>query len=221
MHLYHTTPLHLIDFEGTAQEGILEYGVVTLLGGNIQEVYTGFCRPREKAGPISSFLHGLRGDSLACHPPFDEQWGLFSSLRKKGLFVAHNASVESLLLRSYWPFHSQSLDFLGAKTTSWGPWLDTYALAKACLRLESYQLSSIIQSLNLEKHLQAKALDYCPKARRNWHNALYDAIAGALLLMYLIEHCFGPDVALADLAFHSHLSEKTKQKLKQSEILLE
>ncbi len=223
MHLAYTTPLHVIDFEGTLQEGILEYGVVTLLGGAIQSVSTGFCKPRNEKcrSEIPGFVHGLHAESLSGFSSFDEHWALFSSLRKDGLLVAHHASVEDNLLRSYWPFHSQSSDFLGASTSTWGPWIDTHGLSKACLSLESYQLSSIIQALNLEASLAQAVLKLCPKGRRNWHNALHDALATALLLRYLIEQYFGADRPLADLVFHSHLSEKTKKKLEQAEILLE
>lgn len=225
MHLYSTTPLHVIDFEGTAQEGILEYGVVTLLGGAIHSVHTGFCRPREgeggPGGAIAGCIHGLKKDHLANFPSFEDQWLLFSSLRKGGLFAAHHASVEDSLLRSYWPFHSQSPDFLGASTSSWGPWVDTYALSKACLSLESYQLSWIIRALGLESALAQKVLEFCPRRRRHWHNALHDALAAALLLLYMIDRCFGPGLSLKDLVFHSTLSQKNKQKQQQTEILLE
>ncbi len=223
MHLYYTTPLHFIDFEGTIEDGILEYGVVTLLGGAIQGVYTGFCRPRGGGcgSTLPGCVHGLKKENLAKYSPFDEQWALFSSLRKGGLFAAHHASVEHTLLRSYWPFHSQSPDFLGASTSSWGPWIDTHGLSKACFSLKSYRLSSLMQALSLETALAQKVLEFCPKGRRNWHNALHDALAGALLLMHIIEHCFGTNLTLKDLVFHSTLSQKIKQNLQQAEMLLE
>jgi DNA polymerase III epsilon subunit-like protein len=219
MHNWHNTPIHFIDFEGSIAEGVLEYGVVTILNGSIQGVYTGLCKPKRSL--LSSKFHGLEGSMLEDKASFAEYWELFSALRKSGIFASHNACVEDLFLRSFWPFHSQSSDFSGSLTPSWGPWLDTYALSRSYLKLKNYQLAYIIKELKLEKVLEDCVCHYCPPQRRNWHNALHDALAGAILLMYLVNGFFSSEATLAELIFHSHLSEKLKKNLQQSEIRLE
>ena len=54
-------PIHVIDFEGGLQCGIVEYGIVTIKGSSIESVATRFCHPRfehtydflkEKAAPM-------------------------------------------------------------------------------------------------------------------------------------------------------------------------
>lgn len=221
MHTWENTPIHFIDFEGTLAEGILEYGVVSILNGTIQAVYTGLCRPLQDKALGSSHLHGLEGPMLEAQPPFDEYWELFSSLRKSGILAAHNASVEDQFLRSVWPFHSQSPDFQGSSTPTWGPWVDTYALSRHYLKLKSYRLASTVKHLQLEGLLQDCVLQHCPPTRRHWHSALHDALAGAILLLYLVQAVFKGKVSLAELVFHSHRSLKLKHSLQQSKIELE
>ena len=49
-------------------------------------------------------------------------------------------------------------------------------------RLESGRLESLVTACGLQGDLDALASAHCPAGRRGYHCALYDALAGALLL---------------------------------------
>ena len=53
------TTIHVIDFEGSRASGIIEYGLVTLLGQSIESTATRICSP---SGPLSDTdisTHGI------------------------------------------------------------------------------------------------------------------------------------------------------------------
>ncbi len=86
-----------------------------------------------------------------------------------GPLVAHNASTERKMLGEALPLHRP------------GPWIDTLALSRiAWPDAESHALEDLIPSLGLGDALAAM----CPG--RAPHDALYDALACALLLETLL-----------------------------------
>jgi DNA polymerase-3 subunit epsilon len=52
-------------------------------------------------------------------------------------------------------------------------------------RLESGKLEVLVTACGLHGELEQHAAAYCPPDRRHYHAALYDALAGALLLASL------------------------------------
>jgi DNA polymerase-3 subunit epsilon len=82
--------------------------------------------------------------------------------------AAHNIGTERKFLRRAAPLHR------------FGPWIDTLKLARhARPDLAGHALADVCAALGLV----ARVRDFCPG--RDWHDALFDAFASALVL----EHC--------------------------------
>jgi DNA polymerase III epsilon subunit-like protein len=181
-------PIHFIDFEGSVSSGVLEFGVVTLRGGQIAETRTRFCRPRGPIKPEDEAVHGLRADQLASYAPFMDEFDYFATLRETGPLAAHYATAENTLLKSIWPYVRKVPDFAkpGQTLMEWGPWIDTGRLYLDNFRGASAgKLEQLVQVFQLQGELAALAGSHCPPDRRHYHAALYDALAGALLLRTL------------------------------------
>jgi DNA polymerase III epsilon subunit-like protein len=178
-------PIFFVDFEGSRTSGILEYGVVTLFGGRIVATQTRLCHP---IGPVrveDAAVHGLEAPDLEAHAPFTDEWDYFADLRERGPLAAHYAGVENALLKSVWPYPRNSPDFArpGERVIEWGPWIDSARLyAQLYPRLGSYGLGALVAAGGLQAELTELAAVHCPPGRRRFHAALYDALAGALLL---------------------------------------
>jgi DNA polymerase III epsilon subunit-like protein len=181
--------VHFVDFEGSLAAGVLEYGVVTLRGSEIISLQTRLCRPRGRIRPEDTALHGLREEALATCAPLADDWEFFAGLRETGPLAAHFAGAENSLLKSVWPYPRASSDFArgdGAMVTDWGPWLDTGRLyPQLWPALPSAKLAELIATCGLQAALDMQATALCPLARRRYHAAPYDALAGALLLAAL------------------------------------
>lgn len=107
-------------------------------------------------------------ERLAAAPSFMEAWPELAALLAGRPLVAHNAATERTLLEKRAPL------------TPFGPWNDTLALARARWpRLPSYALGDLIETLGLQGEVDA----LCPG--RTWHDALYDACAGAVLFRHV------------------------------------
>lgn len=181
-------PIFFVDFEGSRASGVLEYGVVTLAGGRVMETQTRLCAPIGRVRPEDAAVHGLREDMLGDQMPFAEDWEIFASLRERGPLAAHYAGVENALLKSAWPYPRNSPDFArpGERVIDWGPWVDTARIyAQLFPQLDSGRLESLVAACGLQAELDAAATVHCPAARCRYHAALYDALAGALLLAAL------------------------------------
>jgi DNA polymerase III epsilon subunit-like protein len=183
------TPVHFIDFEGNRISGILEFGVVTLRGGAIVATHTRRCAAIGRICPVDSAVHGLRVEDVAAEAPFIAEWAYFAGLRESGSLAAHFAGVENGLLKSVWPYPRTVPDFAqpGRMATEWGPWIDTGRLYPQFFpQMGDGRLEELIVACNLQSELDALAAQYCPPDRRRFHAALYDALAGALLLLALL-----------------------------------
>ena len=181
-------PIFFVDFEGSRLSGILEYGVATLLGGQVIAAHTRLCAPIGAVRPEDTAVHGLRAEALAGKTPFADEWEFFADLRERGPLAAHYAGVENGLLKSVWPYPRNSPDFArpGERVIDWGPWIDTAPIyAQLYPRFDSGRLESLVAACGLQPELDALAARYCPADRRRYHAALYDALAGALLLASL------------------------------------
>ena len=194
-----STPIHIIDFEGSRQSGVVEYGLVTLQGGVIVETQTRICAPSGTISDLDRLQHGISEDRAAGEAPFLAEWSLFANLRESGPFGAHNASVEDGFLRAVWAYPRTSPDFSepGLTIASWGPWLDTLYLYRSVYpQLESHKLQDLVVLFELQAELDELAHTLAPQERRHYHCALYDALASALLLRRLTEE---PDLEAASL----------------------
>ena len=182
------TPIYIIDFEGSHQSGIVEYGVVTLLGDSIIETHTRICAPIGTISDRDHTQHGISEEIASKEVSFDADWPLFADWRMKGPFCAHNASVEDNFLRSVWAYPRSSPNFSreGESIAAWGPWLDTlYLYRRLYPQLSGFSISDLTTAFGLQDELNGLAKIYCPPKRRRYHCALYDAFASALLLRRL------------------------------------
>jgi len=181
-------PIHIIDFEGSRRSGIVEYGVVTLKDAAITTTHTRLCRPVGTIGSEEQRLHKIRRKDACEMAPFHDEWTFFCELRRTGPLGAHYASVENGLLKAVWPHPTPCLDFLNPpmQMAEWGPWVDTCRLFEETFpSLPTYKLGRLIDHFGLRRKLNNLAEQHCPIERRHAHAALYDALAAALLLLYL------------------------------------
>ena len=214
-------PIFFVDFEGSRVSGILEYGVVGLLRGEIVQTHTRLCRAIGMVRPEDTAVHGLRSDMLASRRVFADEWDLFAGLRERGPLAAHYAGVENALLKSVWPYPRESPDFAreGARVVDWGPWVDSARVyAQLFPGLEYGGLESLVRACGLQLELDAAAAQHCPGSRRHYHCALYDALAGALLLARLA--CDPPIASLSmmQLLALSTLDSDKRDALQQREL---
>jgi DNA polymerase III epsilon subunit-like protein len=200
-------PIFFIDFEGSRASGILEFGVAEVFGGKIASTRTRLCRAIGRVRDEDAAIHGLREEALATHAPFADDWEYFAGLRERGPLAAHYAGVENALLKSVWPYPRNSPDFArpGERMIDWGPWIDTARLyTQFYPKLESGKLESLVAAGGLQGELDALAAAHCPSDRHRYHAALYDALAGALLLASLAR-----DPQLANLSMMQLLALST------------
>ena len=106
--------LHVIDFEGSSESGIIEFGIVTLKDNQIIKTDTELCRSIGAINKQSYSQHKISNKDTENSEPFASYLPIFESLRKKGsLFAAHHASVEnSFLKRVHFPIHLLCLNLL-------------------------------------------------------------------------------------------------------------
>ena len=214
--------IFFLDFEGSRASGILEYGVVTLRDAAIVDTATRLCRATGAIRPEDAGVHGLREADGAAHPPFAADWEYFAGLRARGPLAAHYAGAENGLLKSVWPYPRQSPDFArpGGRTVDWGPWIDTGRLyAELFPRLASGRLEDLVAACGLQADLDTLAAAHCPPARRRYHAALYDALAGALLLARLAAEPAAADRSMAWLLEKSTGDPEKRDALRQGELL--
>lgn len=213
--------IFFLDFEGNQTSGVLEYGLVEVCGGEIQSTHTRLCRPVGLVRAEDTAVHGLQARALVTCAPFAEEWELFAGCRERGPFAAHYAGVENSLLKSVWPYPRSSPDFArpGERVIEWGPWLDTAPLyAQLYPEFGTGQLEALVAAGGLQSELNAAAEQHCPAARRHYHAALYDALAGALLLASLAREPRLATLTVMQLLALSTLDAAKRDALQQREL---
>lgn len=213
-------PVYVIDFEGSARTGVVEYGVAVMRGGEIADCRTRLCCPVLPLNAEDTRLHGIAQAVAAGCAPFAKEWECFRTWRAEGVFAAHHAAVEHGLLKGHWAYPPASPDWLrGGQVADWGPWVDTRRLYEAVYPgMERYQLGWLIGHFALQSDLDALVQVHCPETRRRPHCALYDALASALLLRRLAcEPGFG-SLTVEWLLEHSLSTEAKKQAARQGDL---
>lgn len=207
------TPIHVIDFEGNFTSGILEYGVVTLRDGRISSVDTRLCGTMGRLRSSDTALHGIAENDVKRCAPFSEDFEKFAQLRESGPLAAHYAHAENSLIKSVWPYPRLSRDFsrpAPATALDWGPWVDTGRLyAQLFPSLNSGKLEELVSVFQLGAELRELAAQHCPPNRRDFHAALFDALAAALLLLHLGQR---PEFAEATLPWLLQMSTVNPEK---------
>ncbi len=214
-------PIHFIDFEGSVASGILEYGVVTLAGGQVVAARTRLCRAIGRVRAEDAAVHGLYEDDLAGYAPFADDWEYFAALRESGPFAAHFAGAENSMIKSVWPYPRMSPDFArpGEKAAEWGPWIDSARLfAQFFPGIQSGRLENLVADCGLQARLEALAAAHCPPPRRRYHAALYDALAGACLLARLAAEPAAAGKSMGWLLAMSTLNPEKRDALQQKRL---
>lgn len=209
---WNDVPIFFVDFEGSRQSGILEFGVVALRDGEIAESRGRMCRPTGRITATDTTVHGLTADKLASEAPFSDEWEYFAGLRARGQLAAHYASAENSMIKAIWPYPRTGPDFArpGHSATEWGPWVDTAWLFQQLIPgVMSLRLKTLIVRQGLQKQLDALAEKHCPTGRRHYHSALYDALGGALLLQWLLQL---PELAEATIPWLLQMSVMAAEK---------
>ena len=166
-------------------------------------------------------MHGLQEAMLAEAAPFADEWEYFAGLRERGPLAAHYAGVENGLLKSVWPYPRNSPDFArpGERTIEWGPWVDSARLyGQFYPQFDSGRLETLVAASNLQGELDALATMHCPPERRRYHAALYDALAGALLLASLARDARLAELTMMQLLAFSTLDGDKRDALRQREL---
>lgn len=215
-------PIHAIDFEGSRQSGVVEYGYVTLQHGEVVDAGTRICAPVGTISDMDRVQHGISEERAAAEASFEKEWSLFAGLRETGPFCAHNAAVEDGFLRRIWACPRLSPDFAdsGQIGASWGPWLDTLPIYRQVYpQLERHKLQALVAIFELQPELDRQAGILCPADRRHYHCALYDALASALLLRRLADEPELKECSLRWLFLQSAASDDARQQMGQQELL--
>ncbi len=213
--------IHFIDFEGNRRSGILEFGVATVLGGKVTGTRTRLCAATGQVRADETEVHGLSAADVAWQAPFSAEWEAFIALRATGPLAAHYAGTENGLIKSVWPYPRQSPDFTkpGEHTSDWGPWIDTAAIyAQLYPSLDSGKLETLISRFGLQAKLDELAAQHCPLSRRRYHAALYDALAGAVLLAALTRTASTATLTLLQLFSLSTRSGDKRDSLLQQDL---
>ena len=114
-------------------------------------------------------VHGITQEDLAEAPSLLSLWPECKARLGKSLVVAHGRGTEKRFLRAF-PGHG------------FGPWVDTLQLGRALWPdLEDHSLGSLCDQLGLTEGIRALVPD------KNWHDALFDAVASLALLVHIIE----------------------------------
>lgn len=210
-------PIHVLDFEGGARTGIVEYGVATLLGGEIVDAKTRLCAAQAPIPILDTQCHGLRTEDVANAAPVSADAEFFMNLRGTGLFAAHHAQVEQGMIKAVWPYPRAVPDFAApgaGSVVDWGPWVDTHRLAANWHpTLAEHKLGTLMRWFSLEKKLTPLAEKWCPPKRRKYHCALYDALAAALLLRHLCSASDRAGVSLETLVRESLSGSKAAGRM--------
>lgn len=209
-------PVYAIDFEGSLQTGILEYGIVGFTPREgIFFTETQLCKNRTAIPTNESSCHGLCAENLELYEDFSRHLDTFLNLRQRAVFCAHNATFENRLLSNYCPIVPGAYTVPQIPTCQWGPWLDTWFLYRKYLKTQTCTVEQLIHFCNLSEILSQLSGKFCPPDRRKFHCALFDALACALLFMNFIRSEKASEKNLLWLLQQSspkNLSEDLKQQ---------
>lgn len=169
--------LTVIDFETTgAVAGYpvepWQVGAVRVRGGRVcaAETFESLLRVGERPfNPRAPGRHALLRAELAAAPAPDVLWPELEGWVVGSPLVAHNVGTERGVLARMAPLHR------------FGPWVDTLALTRRAFPgLASKALDDVTAALGLAGRVR----ELCPG--RSAHDALYDAVACAVLLEHLL-----------------------------------
>jgi DNA polymerase III epsilon subunit-like protein len=167
-----------VDFESTGvvagyPDEPWQIGLVPIVGGHpvISGSFTCYLRVAEDRpfNPCTPGSWRLRRHELAVAKTLPD---LLPVLRDHLLgfpLVAHNAATEKKFLRQAWPLHRP------------GPWIDTLKLVRIAFPgFKKHALEEVLNEAGLKSEVSRLAPD------RSAHDALYDAVASAVVFCHLL-----------------------------------
>ena len=164
-----------------------QIGMVTLKAGkvNVGSMFESLLRvdANRPFNPHAPGRHSLLRDEISKAPTQQELWPQIKHRLTDYPLCAHNVSTEKKFIRAAAPMHR------------FGPWIDTLKIArKVWPGCPSYALGDLVAMLGLTAGVEALC------SGRSAHDALYDAVASAKLLEYLLEQPGWGNVTIAELA---------------------
>jgi len=84
--------------------------------------------------------------------------------------------------------------------------------------VDSLKLADLVRRYHLQPELDDLSAIHCPVGRQNYHCALYDAIASALLLIYYCKELSKYRLLLSEVIGRSQGSPAKRQKIEQREL---
>jgi DNA polymerase-3 subunit epsilon len=169
--------LTVLDFETTGSVSGFDtepwqVGAVMMRDGRVtSETFESLIRV-DATRPFNAYApgdHHKRRAEIAAADEVSKVWKKLEGWVTRRPLAAHNAAVEKKFLRQMAPMHR------------FGPWVDTLKLARqAWPKAPSHKLEDMIAGLDLTGRVR----ECCPSGGP--HNALYDAIACAVLLEHLL-----------------------------------
>jgi len=187
----------------------------------VTEVATRLCGPTGRVDRAGPEIHGLSQEALSGLAPLSSDWEVFAHLRETGPLAAHYSGAENSLLKSVWPYPRSSPDFArpGQALIDWGPWVDTARIySQLYPKLESGGLEDLVRACGLQGELDQLAGQHCPPGRVRYHAALYDALAGALLLASLVRHPPVASLSVVQLLALSTLDSRKRDTILQRDL---
>jgi DNA polymerase-3 subunit epsilon len=101
----------------------------------------------------------------------------------------------------------------------WGPWIDSARIyAQLYPQLDSGKLEVLVATCGLQGELDLLAARFCPPERRRYHAALYDALAGAVLLASLAREPAVAAMSVMQLLALSTLDGAKRDAITQREL---
>ncbi len=132
--------------------------------------------------PHAPGRHAALRDAISAAPSPHQLWPSIQPRLVGHPLCAHNVATEKKFIRAMAPMHA------------FGPWIDTLRMArKVWPGCPSYSLGDLVDLLGLCPRVDA----LCPG--KEAHDALYDAVASAMLLEYLIEQPGWGGITLGEL----------------------
>jgi len=164
-----------------------QIGMVSLTGGmvNAESKFESLLRVGSDRpfNPHAPGRHAALRGVISAAPTPQELWPKIEPRLAGHPLCAHNVATEKKFVRAMAPMHS------------FGPWIDTLRISrKVWPDCPSHALGKLIAMLGLKLRIDA----FCPGAEA--HDALYDAVASAMLLEHLLEQPGWGGVTIAELA---------------------
>lgn len=165
--------LTVLDFESTgAVRGHVDepwqVGMVEMQDGRVTGRHHESWLRVAAGRPFNPYAPGRHADVrhlLAAAPAMSDLWPVWRPWLEGRPLAAHNIGTEKKFLRRAAPMHPL------------GPWIDTLRLARRVRPdLAGHSLAEVADALDVV----GRARDLCPG--RDWHDALFDAFASALVL---------------------------------------